>query len=104
MPQTLWSDKVQRLSRVALTKRRRSLRKERNSFKYDTIEEERGTGCSQQSSSPSKSKSGSDDALADGMAPPLAMLRLTFAFLLCSASGQGSYLVLEEPSLYQHVG
>ena len=58
------------LSRVALTKRRRSLRKERNSFKYDTIEEERGTGSSQQSSSPSKSKSGSDDALADGAAHP----------------------------------
>ena len=55
---------------MALTKRRRSLRKDRNNFKYDTIEEERGTGGSQQSTSPSKSKSGSDDALADGEADP----------------------------------
>lgn len=56
------------LSRVALTKRRRSIRNSRNSFKYDTIEEERATGSSHHSSSPSKSKYSGDDALADGAA------------------------------------
>ena len=62
--------KLQVLSRVALTKRRRSIRNSRNSFKYDTIEEERVPGSSQQSSSPSKSNLSSEDALVDGEAHP----------------------------------